>query len=139
MEEIDEAGSGAKEDTKKRQLSLLRFLARDFSSAIFWEAVPDDTPGYFDIIAEPMDLRLVCDNVIADAYWKDDGESTSAVVSLAANAAFCSDVDLVFSNCKTYNKKGHIVKVSTDLGSAFQKQFQAWVVESNRPEDGNIE
>ena len=50
------AGGERAVDTAVRQLSLLRFMARDRRSDIFWEAVPEGTPGYFEVISTPMDF-----------------------------------------------------------------------------------
>jgi hypothetical protein len=55
---------------------------------------------YHEIIANPMDLGTVCSRCILGEY--------------STLAELVSDVELVFSNAKTYNPKGHVVHMKAD-------------------------
>ena len=143
---VEEVDADSRADVAGRQLSLLRSLHTDMRSSIFWVPVPLDTPGYHDLITNPMDLGTITDKVVAGSYYVDDGQSTTAGLATNAHAAFCADVALVWSNCRLYNaadkSKTGLYALAAQLDQGFRARYARWVTNSGmsgaRPENPDI-
>jgi hypothetical protein len=77
---------------------------------------------YHEIITNPMDLGTVCSRCMLGEY--------STLAELVA------DVELVFSNAKTYNPKGHIVHTKADevrelFFSQLNQLVRSWIESPN--------
>ena len=76
---------------------------------IFLYPVPKTVPKYYDIIKNPMDLKTMADKIKSNAY-KNKNE-------------FLQDLDLIVTNCKTYNKPGSpVYKIGLEFAE-YIKEF----------------
>lgn len=87
--------------------------AFDFKTPVDYVAL--GIPDYPTIIKQPMDLGTVKENLLSHKYQKFSD--------------FLSDIDLIWSNCRTYNMAGsEICKMATHcekaLKKALDKQFK---------------
>ncbi|EQC42180.1 hypothetical protein SDRG_01019 [Saprolegnia diclina VS20] len=79
---------------KETLLKLIDQMTKSDSRRIFADPVPDDVPNYHTIIASPMDLSTLRQNVHAALY--------------SSLASFAKDVNLIWTNCMTFNEEGTI-------------------------------
>ncbi|KAI8910384.1 Bromodomain-containing protein [Gorgonomyces haynaldii] len=71
---------------------------------------------YYDVIKEPMDLKTLDENVEADKYQTSD--------------QFYKDVNLIFTNCRTYNADGSAyVKCANRLEKWFKERYKILKIE----------
>jgi hypothetical protein len=93
-------------------------LALD-AARFFAEPVPEDTPGYHEAIAEPMDLGTI--------------QGQLARGKLRSWAEYYRLVRLVFCNARVYNMPGsRIADAAVQLHEAFQTRFEALVASVDR-------
>ena len=84
------------EDTQRMWAActnLLKELKTDKRAWAFNEAVDEvkhSAPGYYGVVKQPMDFRKITDKLAAREYSKPSD--------------FKADIELVFANCKLYNK-----------------------------------
>ncbi|XP_077556575.1 protein polybromo isoform X3 [Haemaphysalis longicornis] len=93
--------SSALSDTalKKRLKILVRTLlnytdemGRPLISIFMEKPLRKDYPDYYEVIANPIDMKTIDENVKANRYNSEE--------------AMVSDVKLMFSNCRLYNEEG---------------------------------
>lgn len=86
---------------------LIKYISKHKEAGIFMHRVDPVKHGctdYFDIIDNPMDFGLIRTKL-------NDGEYSDGIT-------FLRDIDLVFSNCKTYNDEGSQVN---EMGKRVEK------------------
>ena len=82
------------------------------------DPVKDSAPNYFEIVKEPMDFNKITDKLASRVYEKV--------------SEFKADMELVFSNCRLYNKKEDNVvrKAGDELEVFFRQSWEKHDVES---------
>ena len=115
VQELDKISADELESLRpweKAGKKLMNVLWRTTHAWIFHEPVDPvklDIEDYFDIIKKPMDFGTIKKKLNNNAY--DGGKE------------FLSDVELVFYNCKAYNKAGSDAYVMCDsVWDVYQKQ-----------------
>ena len=74
---------------RRRGIALIQRLEQKDEYGIFLEPVPDDIPGYKDVIDHPMDFSTVRKNLKAGRYEKLE--------------QLCADINLIWNNCLKFN------------------------------------
>lgn len=120
-EELDELRQG---EPMRAALAILERLVKDPAADVFLKPVnelwsEEDLPGYFDIIQYPMDLGTVHKQTKALDYVKEnDGKLDFD------DAAFLSDLRLVFRNAMKYNHpKSEFYRVARNMLAVVDRNF----------------
>lgn len=83
----------------------------------------DQLPGYFEMISNPMDLDTVRQRLEEGYYLSSPGKEEVEEVMFNSES-FASDMRLIFSNAKTYNRSGDIFyDAATRLSEKFETKF----------------
>lgn len=83
--------SGRPRDMRARLMALLDIVSELDSDGIFAEPVPEDIPGYYATIQNPMDLSTIRSKIDGDEY-----ESVAALLA---------DLFLMYDNCEEFNEE----------------------------------
>lgn len=89
--------------------NLDKLYYHDLSVAFRFPITEEDVQDYTTIIKEPMDLGTLYKNLDEDKYKDEE--------------SFLYDLNLIWSNCKQYNKKDHLYYIFADLLEKKSKKY----------------